>query len=89
MSDIIDLGQKRIEKAIEASGSEPLGERRPGAQLVEVISCNCGSFEFRLGHRDPVTGKKSRAVFCARCNVLIDSLRWYDVNSDAPLPPAT
>lgn len=84
MSEIIDLGQKRIDKAIDAAGIEPLGGRKPGAQVVEVLSCNCGSFEFRLGHRDPVSGQDRHIVLCAKCNVCIESLSWYDKNLEPP-----
>jgi hypothetical protein len=89
MSDIVDLNQKRIDKAVKDSGEEILGgPPPPGATVVSVLGCNnCGSTEFRLGHHDPIAKQASNVVICAKCCVQINSLRWYDVNQ-TPEPPA-
>jgi hypothetical protein len=91
MSDeIVDLNQKRLEKAVKESGEPLLGGPVPaGGQLVSVLGCSaCGSTEFRLGHQDPVTGKERNIIICAKCCVPIGSLRWYDVNLTPPPGPA-
>jgi hypothetical protein len=86
MSDVVDLNQKRLDKVVKESGEPVLGGPiPPGGQAIQILGCsNCGSSEFRLGHADPLTGKASNAVICAKCCVLIGSLRWYDINVGPP-----
>jgi hypothetical protein len=82
VSEVIDLNAKRLDKAIKESGDPVLGGPIPATgQVVSVLACaNCGSPEFRLAHQEPTTGRQLNAVICAKCCVLIGSLRWYDVN---------
>jgi hypothetical protein len=84
--DIVDLNQKRIDKAVKESGQPVHGGTPPaGAQLVSVLGCSaCGSTEFRLGHEDPVTKREKHIILCAKCCSPIESLRWYDVNEGPP-----
>jgi hypothetical protein len=86
MSEIVDLNSKRLDKAVKESGEAVLGGPvPPNGQVVSVLGCsNCGSPEFRLAHNEPTTGKQVNAVICAKCCVLIGSLRWYDVNMGVP-----
>lgn len=86
MSDVVDLNQKRLDKAIEKSGMSVLsGPPPPGATVVSVLGCaGCGSTEFRLGHRDPIANRAENVVICANCCSMLPSLRWVDV-TQAPL----
>lgn len=90
MSEVVDLNQARIGKAIKESGAPVLGGPVPaGGQVVSVLGCSqCGATEFRLGHEDPTTGKCENIIMCANCNVQIGSLRWYDVNLEPRPKPA-
>ena len=71
MSDIVDLNQKRLDKAIKEAQPETTTE------VVQLLACsNCQSSSFKLAH--------DRRVICAQCNYAIVALRWYDVNEPKP-----
>lgn len=65
--DIVDLNQKRLDKAIKDAGVPA------GAQPVTILECGtCHAVQFCLGEKG--------IVFCAQCKIQINALRWYDVN---------
>jgi hypothetical protein len=73
MSDdtkVVDLNARRLDKAIADAGT---------VRVVQLLACsNCSSSDFKLTHE--------HLVACARCNLEIQSLRWYDVNLPMPTP---
>lgn len=69
MSDVVDLGQKRLDKE--------LAKVPGGATPITILECGtCQAVEFCLGERG--------VVFCARCKIEINALRWFDVNEGKP-----
>jgi len=74
MSDIVDLNQKRLDKALAESQQEP---RETTTEVVQLLACsNCQSAQFQLAH--------DHRVICAVCKYAIVALRWYDVNEPKP-----
>lgn len=69
---VVDLNQRRLDKALQNTG---------GFTVVELIACaNCASSNFKLTH--------GHQIACANCNILIEPLRWYDVNVPIDTPVA-
>lgn len=71
MSDVVDLNQKRLDKAVKDAPGEAITE------VVHLLACsNCQSAQFQLAH--------DHRVICAVCKYAIVPLRWYDVNEPQP-----
>jgi hypothetical protein len=66
---VVDLNSRRLDKALQNTG---------GFTVVQLIACsNCQGTDFKLTHEHQIA--------CAGCNIVIEPLRWYDVN----VPPDT
>ena len=77
MSEIVDLGAKRLTHILRAA--RPL-LREEDPQPLLIIGCSgCGGETFHLG----TTPEGEQAVVCSGCKTLIASLSWFDKN----LPP--
>jgi hypothetical protein len=78
VSEVIDLNQRRLAKAVDSGRISPL----PGVTLegtpaldasdwVPILGCSgCQSTDFQLAH--------DHRVICSRCKFVIYPLRWYD-----------
>lgn len=62
MSEVVDLNQRRMDKA--------LGQAPAGCTVVSLIGCaNCRGTAFHLTH--------DKFVLCAGCNNLIEGCFWW------------
>ena len=69
---VVDLNTRRMDKALANAGN---------VRVVQLLACsNCASSDFKLTH--------DHLVACAKCNLEIQSLRWYDVNVPLDPPPS-
>lgn len=66
MSDVVDLNQKRLDKALRE-------QEQNGIEVVQLLACGgCRGIDFQMAH--------DHTVVCSTCKVRIGPLRWIDVN---------